>query len=201
MNSQNLWLVPSLIDQETGIYKRLDPIPTEFTRTRTFSYSGMDLTGDHKTSLIYQGVKDDGNYVMEIFMYKKEGSLNGMVNIGDFTCDGTIFIQQTERSESYELSMSKGESFSVWVYKSEGQGDSKASNGQNQIQEEYKWNSSTQKYELAQTIKVTAGRLAAKELSRIQDGTVETFAAFLEGLWYKTSKSDGNIRYLYFPDN
>ena len=198
MNSQNLWLVPSLIDQETGIYKRLDPIPTEFTRTRTFSYSGMDLTGDHKTSLIYQGVKDDGNYVMEIFMYKEEGSLNGMVNIGDFTCDGTIFIQQTERSESYELSMSKGESFSVWVYKSEGQNNSKASNGQNQIQEEYKWNSSTQKYELAQTIKVTAGRLAAKELSRIQDGTVETFASFLNGLWYKTSNTDGNIRYLYF---
>ncbi len=198
INSQNLWLVPALIDQETGVYKRLEPISTEFTRTRTLSYTGMDITGDHKTSLIYQGVKDDGNYVMEIFMYKKEGSLDGMVNIGDFTCDGTIFIQQTERSESYELSMSKGEAFSVWVYKSEGQNDAKPSSGQNQIQEEYKWNSATQKYELAQTIKVTAGRLAAKELSRIQDGTVETFASFLNGLWFKTSNTDGNIRYLYF---
>ena len=49
----------------------------------------------------------------------------------------------------------------------------------------------------------SAGRLAATELSRIQDGTVETFAAFLEGLWYKTSNSGGNIRYMYFnyPEN
>ncbi|MCR5188387.1 MAG: pallilysin-related adhesin, partial [Treponema sp.] len=149
INSQNLWLVPALIDQDTGVYKRLEPISTEFTRTRTLSYTGMDITGDHKNSLIYQGVKDDGNYVMEIYMYKQEGSLDGMVNIGDFTCDGTVFIQQTERSESYELSMSKGEAYSVWVYKSEAKDDSKSTGGQNQIQEEYKWNSAAQKYELA----------------------------------------------------
>ncbi len=197
INAQNLWLVPALIDSETGNYQRLEPIPTEFTRTRTFSYSGMDLTGDHKNSLIYQGVKDDGNYVMEIFLYKNEGSKSALVNIGDFSCDGTVFIQQTERSESYELSLSKGESYSVWVYRSDSSSGNSAA-GQNQIQEEYKWNALSQKYELSRTIKVTAGRLAAKELSRIQDGTVETFASFLNGLWYKTSNTDGNIRYLYF---
>lgn len=199
INSQNLWLVPALIDQDSGVYKRLEPISTEFTRTRTLSYSGMDITGEHKNSLVYQGVKDDGNYVMQIFMYKLEGTHEGLVNIGDFSCDGTVFIQQTERSESYELSMSKGEAYSVWVYRSEsGTNEEKNSTAQNQIQEEYKWNAATQKYELYQTIKVTAGRLAAKELSRIQDGTVETFASFLDGLWYKTSNTDGNIRYLYF---
>ena len=53
-------------------------------------------------------------------------------------------------------------------------------------------------YELANEIKVTAGKLAANELSRIQDGTVETFAAFLDGLWYKTSSEDGVLRYIYF---
>ncbi len=201
VNSQNLWLVPAIINPETGDYQRLQEIPTEFTRTRTFSYTGMDLTGDHKNAIIYQGLTDEGNYVMQIFLYKTEDQGGSLVNIGDFSCDGTVFIQQTERSESYELSMSRGESFSVWVYKSEkneGQNGKEVTVSQNQIQEEYKWNPLSQKYELAQTIKVTAGRLAAKELSRIQDGTVETFASFLNGLWYKTSNSDGNIRYLYF---
>ena len=202
-NSQNLWLVAALIDPESGNYERLEPISTEFTRTRTFSYSGMDITGEHKTALIYQGVNDEGKSVMEIFLCKTNNGRNELVNIGDFTCDGTVFIQQTERSESYELSLSRGESFSVWVYKSEketeGETEKKnASVGRNQIQQEYKWNPATQKYELFQEIKVTAGRLAAKELSRIQDGTVETFASFLDGLWYKTSNTDGNIRYLYF---
>ena len=201
VNSQNLWLVPAVMNQETGEFTRLEAISTEFTRARTFSYSGMDLIGEHKNSLVYQGVKDDGNYVMEIFLYATEGTKGKLVNIGDFTCDGTVFIQQTERSESYELSLSKGESWSVWVYKSEKTEEKPAASStiaQNQIQEEYKWNAARQKYELFQTIKVTAGRLAANELSRIQDGTVETFAGFLDGLWYKASNSDGNIRYLYF---
>ena len=204
-SSQNLWIVAALIDSESGLYQRLEPIETQFTRTRTFSYMGMDVTGEHKNALIYQGLADDGNYVMEIYLCAEENGRNVMRNIGDFSCDGTVFIQQTERSESYALAMSKGESFSVWVYKSdtptegsESADKSKPAVAQNQKQQEYKWNPGSQKYELAREINVTAGRLAATELSRIQDGTVETFAAFLEGLWYKTSNTDGNIRYMYF---
>ncbi len=207
-SSQNLWVVAALIDSESGLYERLEPIETEFTRTRTFSYMGLDVTGEHKNALVYQGVADDGNYVMKIYLCVEQRGRNVLLNIGDFSCDGTVFIQQTERSESYALALSKGESFSVWVYKSDtskqdSDGKSKTSVAQNQIQQEYKWNSITQRYELAREIKVTAGRLAATELSRIQDGTVETFAAFLEGLWYKTSNSGGNIRYMYFnyPEN
>ena len=205
-NSQNLWIVAAPIDPESGFYERLEPIKTEFTRTRTFSYSGMDVTGEHKNALIYQGLADDGNYIMKIYLCTTERGSSKLENIGDFSCDGTVFIQQTERSESYALAMSKGESFSVWVYKSDkpegenAEDAAKAGNtvGQNQIQQEYKWNPASQKYELSREIKVTAGRLAATELSRIQDGTVETFASFLDGLWYKTSNTDGNIRYLYF---
>ncbi len=201
-NSQNLWVVAALIDSESGLYERLPPIETQFTRTRTFSYMGMDVTGEHKNALVYQGVADDGNYVMEIYLYVENHGRSELRNIGDFSCDGTVFIQQTERSESYALAMSKGESFSVWVYKSDVQKEGETS-AQNQIQQEYKWNPASQKYELAHEINVTAGRLAATELSRIQDGTVETFAAFLDGLWYKTSNTDGNIRYMYFnyPEN
>ena len=205
--SQNLWVVAALIDPDTGLYERLDPIETEFTRTRTFSYTGMDVIGEHKNALIYQGLADNGNYVMKIYLCTEESRHNKLINIGDFACDGTVFIQQTERSESYELALSKGESFSVWVYKSDkpaaeagaGGSDSQQNSAAlNQIQQEYKWNPGSQKYELAREINVTAGKLMAKELSRIQDGTVETFGAFLNGLWYKTSNSDGNIRYMYF---
>lgn len=196
-SSQNLWVVAALIDSESGFYERLEPIETQFTRTRTFSYMGIDVTGEHKNALVYQGVADDGNYVMKIYLCVEEHGRSELRNIGDFSCDGTVFIQQTERSESYALSMSKGESFSVWVYKSDVQKEGETT-AQNQIQQEYKWNPGSQKYELAREINVTAGRLAATELSRIQDGTVETFAAFLDGLWYKTSNTDGNIRYMYF---
>ena len=193
-------IIPALYNTELSAYQRLSEIPTKMSRTRTLSYSGMDITGEHKTALVYQGVEDDGNYVMQIFHTELERGNYLLVKIGDFTSDGTIFIQQTERSDSYQLSLSKGESFSVWVYESEKiiDEDGNIVAGQNQIQKEYKWNAGSGKYELANEIKVTAGRLAANELSRIQDGTVETFAAFLDGLWYKTSNEDNVIRYIYY---
>ena len=208
--SENFTIVPGLFNPETADYDRLEDIPTTISRIRTFSLSGMDLIGDHCNSLIYQGVADDENYVMQIFLWEpREGSRHAddtdttdgsLLKIGDFVSDGTIFIQQTERSDSYQLSLSKGESFSVWVYESEKIVDESGNivAGQNQIQKEYKWNSGSKKYELANEIKVTAGKLAANELSRIQDGTVETFAAFLDGLWYKTSNEDNVIRYIYY---
>ena len=210
LGSENFTIVPGLFNPKTADYERLEDIPTSISKIRTFSLSGMDITGDHYNSLIYQGVADDENYVMQIFLWEPESgyssgdeaeSLNGsLLKIGDFISDGTIFIQQTERSDSYQLSLSKGESFSVWVYESEKIVDENGNivAGQNQIQKEYKWNAGSKKYELANEIKVTAGKLAANELSRIQDGTVETFAAFLDGLWYKTSNEDNVIRYIYY---
>ena len=210
LGSDVFTIIPGLFNPETADYDRLGDIPTSISKIRTFSLSGMDLTGDHRNALVYQGVADDENYVMQIFLWDPsggtgdyedvEGVRGALVKIGDFVSDGTIFIQQTERSDSYQLSLSRGESFSVWVYESEKITDEKGNtvSGQNQIQKEYKWNSSSKKYEFANEIKVTAGKLAANELSRIQDGTVETFAAFLNGLWYKTSNEDNVIRYIYY---
>ena len=195
--SLDLWLIPGIYSVETGEYERLTEIYTGISKSRTFSYSGMDITGDHRNALIFQGDTNENVHIMKIFLMNKDSELEV---IGDFSSDGIIFVQQTERSESYDLSLSKGESFSVWVYKSESMGEGEEKNGalSNQIQQEYKWNVLNNRYELAREIKVTSKRLAAKELSRIQDGKVETFASFLNGLWYKTSNSDSNIRYLYF---
>lgn len=201
-----LIIVPGLFDSNSGNYERLSPIETNFSRTRAFSYLGIDLVGEHKNSLVYQGIDDDGNYVLKAFYFQtkieKFEEKNEFVNIGDFSSDGTVFIQQTERSESYSLGLSNGESFSIWVYKSEIPENENNQNKEisklNQIQQEFRWNKTTNQYELYQEIKVTAGRVTANALSRIQDGTVETFAKFLNGLWYKTSNSDGNVRYIYF---
>lgn len=217
-SSAYMWIIVGIYNTENSIYERIDEIQTEITRTRTFSYSGMDITGNHRNELIYQGETDSGTYVMKIYSYEnnQDEDSKKLKNIGEFFSDGTIFIQQTERSESYELSLTNGEAFSVWVYKSENFDENSAGldsnqnenssesnsvsaqNSQNQIQQEYKWNYQSQTYELNRQIKVAANRLAARELSRIQDGTVETFASFLNGLWYKTSNTDSNIRYLYF---
>ena len=69
------------------------------------------MLGEHQNALVYQGVKDDGTSVLAIYMMRKERNKIELAQIGDFESDGTIFIQQDDRSMSYELSQSRGESF------------------------------------------------------------------------------------------
>lgn len=200
-SEKNFVIVPAIYNPETIEYERLNEIPTKTSNTKIFSLMGLDVTGNHKNALIYQGENDKENMIMQMFMCEQFENGLELVDIGDFESDGTIFIQQTERSDAYQLSLAKGESFSVWVYKTdllENAKEKNTSKGMNQIQQEYKWNESSKKYELDKEIKVAASRLEAAELSKIQDGTVESFAGFLDGLWYKTDNTGSNLRYFFF---
>lgn len=200
-SERNLVILSALYNPETAEYYRIKEISTEIESTKTFTLMGMDMIGSHQNALIYQGMDDHENTIMKIYMCEQGEEGMELVQIGNFISDGTIFISQTERSEAYELSLAKGASYSVWVYKSDLFGnntETDPSKALNQIQQEYKWNNLSKKYELSQEIKVAASRLEAAELSKIQDGTVESFASFLDGLWYKTSNVDSNFRYFFF---
>ena len=194
-----IFLIAGLYNPNLNSYVRAAEIATEVTKTRTFSYSGIDMTGDHRMALVYQGEKRDGGSVLALYHCQKSGGKTEVVPIGTFSSDGTIFIQQTERSESYELSQTKGESFAVWVYSSDsGKSDSTDTASVSQIQTEYRWSEREQKYVQSKRLNIAGSSLAAKELSRIQNGNLETFAKFLTGLWYKTSEAGGSPRYIHF---
>ncbi|MGP1459697.1 MAG: pallilysin-related adhesin [Treponema sp.] len=195
----NIFLVAGLYNPSLNSYIRAAEIATEIVKTRTFSYTGIDMTGDHRMALVYQGEKRDGGSALALYHCRKSGGKIEVVSIGSFSSDGTIFIQQTERSESYELSQTKGESFAVWVYSSDRRSADSAENSSvNQIQTEYRWSEREQKYIQSKRLNITGSSLAAKELSRIQNGNLETFAKFLTGLWYKTSAISGAPRYIHF---
>ena len=194
-----LFMIVGLYNSELNSYERAAEISTEIAKIRTFSYNGIDMIGDHRMALVYQGIKNDGDSVLNMYLCQKKRGNVEIVNIGNFTSDGTIFIQQTERSEAYELSQSQGKSYTVWVYSSDkSEEQTSKSVGITQIQTEYSWNQEKGTYVQSNQIKVTGNKLAAKELARIQSGNVETFLQFLNGLWYKTSNNSSNPNYIYF---
>lgn len=195
--SPYLFLVVGLYNSETNSYDRSAEISTEISKIRTFSYNGIDMIGNHRTALVYQGIKTDGDTVLNMYLCKKKRGVVEIQNIGSFSSDGTIFIQQTERTEAYELSQAQGKSYTVWVYSSDKKEPQSAS-GITQIQTEYSWNPDLETYVQTNQLKITGNRLAAKELARIQNGNVETFARFLNGLWYKTSNNSSHPSYIYF---
>lgn len=194
--SSNLVIIVGLYNSETNTYERSAEIPTEISRIRTFSYNGIDMIGNHRIALVYQGIKSDGDQVLNMYLCRRRRGVAEITNIGSFTSDGTIFIQQAERSEAYELSQAQGQSYTVWVYSSDK--DAKSSDGITQVQTEYSWNSESQSYVQTRRLEITGNSLAAKELSRIQNGNVETFAQFLNGLWYKTSNESLTPLYIHF---
>ncbi|MBQ9282779.1 MAG: pallilysin-related adhesin [Treponema sp.] len=192
-------LIVGLYEPKTGSYIRSNYIATQITQMKTFACTSIDVLGNHKNALVYQGTMDSGTVVLKIFMGARSKSGEFILTpIGDFEADGTIFIQQTPRSESYELSQTKGDSFPVWVYTSEQKNVGSDSSQLDQIQTMYDWDENEGAYVAVRTLRVAGNRVAAKELARIQDGTVATFGKFLDGLWYKTENTGSSIRFISF---
>ncbi|MBQ0002314.1 MAG: pallilysin-related adhesin [Treponema sp.] len=194
-SKSNLIIVIGIYNPTSKMYVRATEIETEVTQFRSFSYNGLDITGEHKTALVYQGFTENGSSVLQMFFCHGNADSFYLSKIGDFKSDGTIFIQQYNRTDTYELSQSTGKSFPVWVYSSD---PNEHADSLSQIQTEYDWNSSMQQYVQVRQIKVTGQKLAAKELAKIQDGTEKTFANYLDGLWYQTANEGSSIRYIYF---
>lgn len=184
--------VPASKDYERSYY-----ITTNISQVKTFVCTGIDVIGKHQKSLVYQGVADNGKISMVILQGRRTENDFEMDILGSFESDGTIFIQQSPRDESYELNNADGESFPVWVYSSDNSENAKSSN-LDQIQTMYVWNGSENKFVESRSVRVAGSRIAQRELAKIQDGTVETFGKFLDGLWYKTENTGSNLRYIYF---
>ncbi len=185
-----LYLIVGLYNSSTTLYDRVSELRTEVTQFKSFSYNGMDVTGDHRTALVYQGFADDGSAVLQMYFCSRRG----MTKIGDFKSDGTIFIQQYNRTETYELSQSSGRSFPVWTYSSDTR---EGAGSLSQVQTEYDWDADSQRYVQVRQVFVAGKNIAAEALAKIQDGTVETFANYLNGLWYKTDNEGDEIRYIF----
>lgn len=188
--SDTISLLVGLYNPTKSMYERKTIIDTDISNARTFNYSGMDLTGEHRTVLVYQGFAKSGESELLAYMISNENNQFALKKIADFRSDGTIFINQ---GDDFGSTAARSNAFPIWVHCS----DTDKSKSQDQIQICYEWNKNLQEYVETKRNRLKGSLIQAKELSRIQDGTVETFASFLDGLWYKNEYKKG-IRYVFF---
>ncbi|QTQ14749.1 pallilysin-related adhesin [Treponema parvum] len=195
-----LYLLIGLYNPGTGAYERTAELETPITQIHSFSYACIDVLGDHRPVLVYQGVTDDGISVLQIYRIRKgRNRVAVLENIGDFRSDGSIFVQQQPRDQAYELSQVNAAPFPIIVY---GSDPESAGDGHEQFQIKYEWKAQQNKFVQTERIRLSDSRIAANELAKIRDGTVKTFANYLKGVWYKTSDDGKGIRYLFFdPEN
>ena len=193
LTSPYIQILVGLYNPYKGQYDRSAIIDTEIIQTRTFSYSCMDLVGNHKNILMYSGFLENSDSVMKLFLPERRDTELVMNVVGDFRSDGTIFVQQLERHESYESQNASGESFPVWVYRSD---TDSGSGSLDQIQTRYVWDAAAGKYVKAEETRVQESKGTATELSKILDGTLASFQNHLEGLWYFTNGTEE--QYMFF---
>ncbi|MBR7064732.1 MAG: hypothetical protein IKI31_06280, partial [Treponema sp.] len=55
-NIPHITLIVGLYDPDSNTYARLEEIATNISREKTFTYAGIDVTGNHQNELVYQGV-------------------------------------------------------------------------------------------------------------------------------------------------
>ncbi|MEE1181847.1 MAG: pallilysin-related adhesin [Treponema sp.] len=194
MDTPYISLIVGLYNEKTSTYDRKAELNTEIIQAQTFSYTGIDLSGDHRNALVYQGFAENGDSILKAFHISNYNGRFVLRKIADLRGDGTIFVQQMDRYDAYERSKANGTSFPIWVYTT----DTEKENSNDQLQIQYEWSSAENQYVKTKTLRVAGSRIAAKELAKIQDGTVETFANFLEGLWYMNESDGSGVRYLFF---
>lgn len=188
-------LAVGIYDEAKNSYRRAAEISTDVARVGTFSLDAIDVTGDRRNELVYQGMAENGDSVMGIYKTRQGEDGVEFFKIGGFRSDGAVFIEQEERAESYNRSQSKGASFPVWARSFARGADG---SGVSQTQTEYEWNEETERYEKTKVVEVAGDALAAKEMARIQNGTPETFVEFLDGLWRKIENDGRSERYVFF---
>lgn len=188
-------LIVGLYNPEITVYFRNVEISTEIVQVKTFSCYTLDITGERINTLIYTGFTENNESVLQAFngaQNEEQGFY--LEKIADLKSSGTIFIESVTRTDAYAMSLVNGDCYPIWVYGT----DEEDKDNFVQIQTRYKWNPQERLYLKDYETRVTGKKLVAKELQRIQDGTVETFMEFLEGLWYRTSSKTNETRYLFF---
>lgn len=167
------------------------------TKLTTLQVQTKDLVGDHTLCILAWGMNDANEQTLSVFGRDDDEEREALSYrpIATLSAD-SIEVEETERSEGYQLGQTKGESYRIVTYHR----DKESSNLLDQIKTFYVWDGEKGGYAEAGSEKIP-GALVEKEMaSQVLTGKEEDFEAFLDGVWYDTAvgPSDEKARLIVF---
>ncbi|ULQ60598.1 pallilysin-related adhesin [Brucepastera parasyntrophica] len=190
-----IYLVPGIQNPITGVYTRLESVPTAITQTRTFIFYSMDVIGDRNYAIVCSGLTDDIIQVLSVFRPEIREGKTFLQSVAEIQSDGSITIQENSRSSAYNLGLTSGDSFPIISLNS----DPAAPQSLDQIERTYRWNRISGRYELASEREIKGKKIESVLLIQLRNGNINAFEDFLDGLWYITSAAPDS-RYLFFDN-
>ena len=187
-------------DHALGGYRRIWSAPTAITRPGTASVYTQDLIGDRSVCILAGGMDSGGEHTLTVFRLGESAqSLNAepaVTKIAELRIDGSIQVQETERSRAYQTGLSRGQSFSIAAY---GR-DFRSSNMLDQVELIYTYNNERGVYEQARTTRIPGSQIEQRRVRDLLNGGKERFEQFIAGLWYYVSPQGAmdDRQYIYF---
>lgn len=198
-----VFLVLIEYDEYTNGYHRMDTVASGVYRPRSFSMFTRDLVGDRSVCVIINGMNAIGEQVMSVFRLRRsiQAGSGWIASTGDLqrilflTNDGSIAIQEKERSQAYIQGYSRDDAFKISTYSR----DTESTNILDQIETIYEWNEKSQRYERSATARIAGAQIEQKMLNEVLDGTAKKFEQFLAGMW--THSNQGGNTHKLAPDS
>jgi hypothetical protein len=181
-------------DEKNGGYKRIWSAPAAAAKHGTVSLYTMDIIGDRSVCVILTGMNNRGESTMTIF--KRTGRAGpAFVKIAELQIEGSIKIQEAERSQAYQFGFANGQSFSIIAYGH----DLESSNFLDQIEITYGYNPRSGLYEKTGVTRVPGSQIEQRRLRELLSGAPGVFEKFVNDLWYYVSPEGtlDNRQYLY----
>ena len=195
-------------DEASRAYKRLWSAPSAATRPGTISLYTQDLLGDRSICVLLSGMNGLGEHTLTIFRLNPVQMNSVQMNsaqtnkpyskIAELRIDGNITIRETERSQAYQMGLSRGQSFNIAAY---GR-DFESSNILDQVEIIFVYNTGNGLYEQRERTRIPGTQI---EQRRVRDllGNPKAFEEFITGLWYfLTPQGTIDMRqYIFFSPN
>ncbi len=163
---------------------------TNSTNIRTFNITLKDVVGDHNLEIVCRGTDSNGRLCLDVF--RKTPSPSGMglyfAPICQIVADGSIEIEEIERSEGYQLGQKNGPSFPIFAYVK----DHESENILDLVKYSYYWQYKENKYILTSKEKITGELVEEQQLAELfKSKSVESFQEYLAGPWYLSGTDSG----------
>ena len=177
----------------TGSYQRAWNEPTMATRPGTVTISASDIIGDRSLCFIVTGMNEARQHTMLIVRMDQTGAVS---RIAEIVIDGSINIRESERSQAYQMGLTRGQSHTIAAY---GR-DLSSANILDQIEIIYSYNPATAFYEQTRITRLPGTQVEQQRVRRILSAGTGEFEDYIGGLWYYVGPQGtlDNQQYIYF---
>jgi hypothetical protein len=185
-------------DSVRGAYSRTWENPTRATNIRTFTIAFNDLVGDHNLEIVCRGMTSKGELTLDVF--RKTPSPSGLglyfTSICQIVTNGSIDIEEVERSEGYRLGQKNGPSFPIFAYTQ----DQDSENLLDLVKQSYYWQYQQNRYVPSSVEKLPGAEIEEQQLAELFASLeLEPFEDYLAGPWYLASSETKDQLLLFLP--